>query len=106
MDRFVILANDSLARTSGVAAAPLDAESEFRVPPRAFVTETLSLTGRSPIRWLADIVRGTRGMRSQVSRYFAWLLEINASRVASDINKRVAESRRCSRRKSAPVCEK
>ncbi|HUJ29533.1 MAG TPA: dynamin family protein [Myxococcales bacterium] len=92
MDRFVALANDFLAR--GVTAEPLDQESGFRVPPRAFFTEMLSLTGRSPLRWIADVVRGKRGMRSQVERYFAWLLEVNASRVASDLTDRVAESRR------------
>src|SRR5712691_691951 len=41
MDRFVTLANDFLARASGIAAAPLAAESGFRVPPRAFFTEML-----------------------------------------------------------------
>ncbi len=94
MDRFVALANDFLSRAAEVAAVPLDEESGFRIPPRAFFTEMLSLTGRSPIRWIADLVRGGRGTRSEVSRYFAWLLEVNASRVASDLNDRVAESRR------------
>lgn len=94
MDRFVNLANDFLAKSSGVAATALDEESGFRVPPRAFFTELLSFTGRSPIRWIADFVRGKRGMRSEVSRYFSWVLEVNAHRVASDLNDRVAQSRR------------
>jgi GTP-binding protein EngB required for normal cell division len=94
MDRFVGLANDFLAKSSGVAATALDGESGFRVPPRAFFTELLSFTGRSPIRWIADFVRGKRGMRSEVSRYFSWVLEVNAHRVASDLNDRVAQSRR------------
>ena len=94
MDRFVVLANDFLARSSGTAATPLDAESGFRVPPRAFFTELLSLTGRSPIRWIADVLRGKRGVRSEVSRYFSWVLEVNAHRVASDLTDRVAQSRR------------
>lgn len=94
MDRFVGLANGYLAKASRIAAAPLDAESGFRVPPRAFFTEMLALTGRSPIRWMADVVRGSRGMRSEVSRYFSWLLEVNAHRVASDLTDRVTESRR------------
>jgi len=93
MDRFVVLANEFLAKSSGVAATALDAESGFRVPPRAFFTEMLALTGRSPIRWIADVVRGKRGMRSEASRYFSWILEVNASRVASDLNDRVAQSR-------------
>ena len=94
MDRFVVLANDFLARSSGVAAAPLDGESGFRAPARAFFTDLLALTGRSPIRWVADVVRGKRGVRSEVCRYFSWILEVNAHRVASDLNERVAHSRR------------
>ena len=94
MDRFVGLANDFLARSSAAAAAPLDVESGFRRPARAFFTELLALTGRSPLRWMADLVRGDRGVRADVSRYFASLLEVNAHRVASDTNDRVAESRR------------
>jgi predicted GTPase len=94
MDRFVVLANDFLAKSSGVLAAPLDTESGFRLPARAFFTELLALTGRSPIRWIADVVRGKRGTRSEVARYFSWVLEVNAHRVASDLNDRVAGSRR------------
>lgn len=93
MDRFVTLANDFLTRTSGVPAAPLDAESGFRVPPRAFFTEMLALTGRSPPRWLADLVLGRRALRRDAASYVSRLLEVNAHRVASDLNERVRESR-------------
>jgi hypothetical protein len=93
MERFVALANDFLARASGVALAPLDAEAGFRVPARARFTEMLWLNTRTPLGVVADLVRGRRGLRTDAEGYVEQLLETNANRVASDLNERVAQSR-------------
>lgn len=103
MERFVVLANEFLARLAasgepglGALPAALGPEVGLRVPTHLYYTEllyrTLTLTG-----WAVDAVRPRswtiRAVLRIASRYLDDLIEANSSRVANDLAERVAKSR-------------
>jgi hypothetical protein len=91
--RFVALANDFLSRASGAVLPPLVREGALRAPARAWFTELLWTTGRSPPRAALDLLRGKQGVRADAAEHVARLLEVNAHRVAYDLIDRLAQSR-------------
>ncbi len=103
--RFVRMANEFLSRLAqaGVpelARMPhaLDPETGFRVRSRFTFQEFIALAQpASPLRWLADCILvfvGARRMIAQEGREFLdKLMEVNSTRVQSDILARVQESR-------------
>jgi GTP-binding protein EngB required for normal cell division len=104
-ERFTELANGFLDRlaSSGepaLAALPrmLGPEAGFRVGSRFYPTELLTLTARSPLDWLLDVVRlraaALRAVTREAGNYLERLLRVNASRVTGDLDERVLESRR------------
>jgi hypothetical protein len=103
--RFVTLGNDFLKRLvdsgiSELARMPnaLDEESGFRVHSR-FTFQDLIHVARpaSPLRYLADLALGVFGASGRIERqaeeFLVHLLEMNSTRVQSDIVDRVQESR-------------
>jgi hypothetical protein len=105
-ERFVSMANVFLERLaasgdSALAAAmprTLDPEIGFRTKGRLHYTEILSLTARSPLDWLGDLIRSrpaaVRALQQRAGAYLEHLLTTNAARVANDLDDRVLESRR------------
>ena len=102
MERFVALANEFLARVAtepGVSALPrtLAPEEGFRVRGQLVYTELMYRTTRTPIGWLADVLRPRGAMlRSAVRHagaYLDALVESNSSRIANDLVERTAASR-------------
>jgi hypothetical protein len=103
--RFVQMANDFLKRLAeaGVpelARLPhaLDPEIGFRIRSGFTFRDFIEIAQpASPLRWLADlvlgIVGGRRVMESDAHEFLVQLLEINCTRVQSDILNRVQESR-------------
>jgi hypothetical protein len=100
--RFVDLANAFLERVGRQNGGPVPhqvgAEAGLRVRSRLHYTELLTLTARSPWRWLRDHLR-RRGAREQVTRqevgeYLERLIRSNAARLINDLRERVIESRR------------
>lgn len=103
--RFVSLGNDFLKKLSEsgipeLARTPnaLDSERGFRVPSR-FTFEGLIHVAQppSPVRYLADVVLGlVRAffvLEKDAQRFFDYLLEMNSTRVQSDVIDRVQESK-------------
>jgi GTP-binding protein EngB required for normal cell division len=103
--RFVELANGFLGRLadSGEAALAslprtLGPEVDFRTKSGLYYTELMTLTSRSPVGWLVDLMRtrarAQRAVERGVGEYLERLLTANATRVTSDLDERVLESRR------------
>ena len=103
--RFVEMGNDFLKRLAHagipeLARMPhaLDAETGFRVRSRFTFMDFIEVAQpASPLRWLADVSLGFVGARgileTDAREFLAKLLEVNSTRVQSDILNRVQESR-------------
>ena len=103
--RFVGIGNDFLAKLSAsgvpeLARMPhaLDSEKGFRVPSRFTFEELLRVAQpASPLRYLADVflgaARGFAVIERQAREFLAHLVEMNSTRVQSDVINRVQESR-------------
>lgn len=103
--RFVQMGEDFLKRLAGagipeLALLPhaLDTETGFRVRPKFYFHELIEVAQpASPLRWLADLVLPLAGARGVIQRdaceFLERLLEVNGTRVQSDILNRVQESR-------------
>jgi len=103
--RFVEMGNDFLkkladAGISGLARIPhaLDPEAGFHVRSRFTFLEFIEVADpASPLLWLADVFLGFIGVRSVIENnaraFLATILEVNSTRVQSDILNRVQESR-------------
>jgi hypothetical protein len=103
--RFVQIGGDFLQQlettgTPELARLPdaIDSETGFRVRPKFSFQELIEVAQpASPLRWLADLFLGLMGARrviEQAARQFLMrLLEVNSTRVQSDILNRVQESR-------------
>ena len=104
--RFVEMGNDFLKRLAAadipeLARLPhaLDPEMGFRVRSRFTFKDFIEVAQpASPLRWLADLVLGLVGARDVITRqgrtFLESLLEVNSTRVQTDILDRVQESRR------------
>ena len=76
----------------------LDTETGFRVRSEFRFRDFIELAQpASPLRWLADVSLCLLGLRARIDRdarrFLHWLLEVNSSRVQSDVRNRVEESR-------------
>ena len=103
--RFIQIGNDFLkklaeAGVGGLARIPhaLDADAGFQVRSRFVFRDLIEVAEpASPLRWLADLVTGILRMHRVIDRsaveFLSHLLEVNSSRVQSDILNRVQESR-------------
>ena len=103
--RFVEVANDFLRKLAeaGVpelAQMPhaLDSERGFRIRSRFYFRDFIELARpASPFRFVGDLALGAVGSYSaierQTSAFLEQLFEVNSTRVQSDVNDRVAESR-------------
>jgi hypothetical protein len=103
--RFLQTGNDFLkkladAGVSELARMPhaLDAETGFQAKSRFTFRDLIEVAEpASPLRWLADLFLGATGLHRVIeenAREFLYqLLEINSTRVQSDILSRVQESR-------------
>jgi hypothetical protein len=103
--RFVEMGDDFLKRLADagipeLARTPhaLDPETGFRVRSRFTFMEFVEVAQpASPLRWLADVFLGFVGARGVIENnareFLAKLLEVNSTRVQSDILNRVQESR-------------
>jgi GTP-binding protein EngB required for normal cell division len=103
--RFVEMGNDFLRKLADagipeLARMPhaLDPETGFRVRSRFTFMEFIEVAQpASPLRWLADVFLGLIGARGVIEtdarEFLARLLEVNPTRVQSDILDRVQESR-------------
>jgi hypothetical protein len=103
--RFVLMANEFLTKLAGagipeLARMPhaLDPETGFRTRSEFLFNDLIEVAQpASPLRWLADfflVLIGARGVIKKQGREFLdWLLEVNCTRVQSDILNRVQESR-------------
>lgn len=103
--RFVELANGFIERLASsqdpaLARLPraLGPELGFRTQSRLYYSGLMTLTRRSPLRWLADLFRSRAGRLRSAERdsadYLERLLAANAAGVTSDLEERVLESRR------------
>lgn len=102
--RFVDLANGFVQRLSASDAAlsslpPLfPPESAFRRKSGLFYTSLMSLTGRTVLTFLVDLLLSRRrrldDIEQDVGAYLERVLTANANRIASDLDDRVLESRR------------
>ena len=103
--RFVEMGNDFLKKLADVgipelARMPhaLDPETGFRVRSRFTFMDFIEVAQpASPLRWLADVFLGFIGARGVIEtdarEFRAKLLEVDSTRVQSDILNRVQESR-------------
>ena len=103
--RFVGIGDDFLAKLSDsgvpeLARVPhaLDNEKGFRVPSRFTFEELLHVAQpASPLRYLADVflgaVRAFAVIEREAREFLVHLLEMNSTRVQSDVVNRVQESR-------------
>lgn len=102
--RFVDFANDYLKRLASgglpeLAQMPhaLDAERGFRLRSHFSFYHQTGLSDQIVFQLIGDIARGMvrayGGIRRDAERYLNALLEVNSTRVHSDINERVLESR-------------
>lgn len=102
--RFVEFANEFLKRLANaglpeLAQMPhaLDAERGFRLKSQFSFYHQTGLSDQIVFQWIEDIARGLvrayGGVRRDAERYLEALLEVNSTRVQSDINERVLESR-------------
>jgi ribosome biogenesis GTPase A/uncharacterized coiled-coil protein SlyX len=104
MERFATLANEFLQRLANsqgaLASLPrtVNMELGFRTASRLYYTELMQLTGRSPFRWIADLVVPPKFARRRIAEEAGErverLLHTNATRVVNDLDERVLESRR------------
>jgi GTP-binding protein EngB required for normal cell division len=102
--RFVNIGNDFLTKLSQsripeLSRMPnaLNSEKGFRVVSRFRFEELINIAQpASPVRYVADIVLGLVGARSVIANrameFLEYLLEMNSSRVQSDLLERVEES--------------
>lgn len=103
--RFVSIGNDFL-RKLGESEIPelsrlpnaLDSEKGFRVASHFHFEELIQVAQpASPLRYLADVFLGLVGARAVIRKdamdFFEYLLEMNSTRVQSDLMSRVQESR-------------
>jgi hypothetical protein len=103
-ERFAGLADEFLQRmaASGEALANLpravNLDLGFRTASRLYYTGLMHLTGRSPLRWLIDLLlppgMARRRIEREASDRVERLLHTNATRVMNDLDERVLESRR------------
>lgn len=103
--RFVQMGNDFLkkladAGISELARMPhaLDPETGFRIRSEFSFLDLIEIAQpASPLRWLADLLLGLVGahgvIENDAREFLAQLLEINSTRVQSDILNRAQESR-------------
>jgi hypothetical protein len=103
--RFVEMANEFLRKLANagipeLARMPhaLDPERGFRVRSEFTFYEYRDVAQpASPVRWLADLIIGLVGarwiIRNEARSFLPRLLEINSTRVQSDIPNRIQESR-------------
>jgi ribosome biogenesis GTPase A len=103
--RFSQMGNDFLTKLSearipelGCMLHALDPETGFRVRSEFRFRDFIEIAQpASPLRWLADVCLGFMGFRDRIDRdarrFLGWLLEVNSSRVQSDVRNRVEESR-------------
>jgi hypothetical protein len=103
--RFIQIGNDFLKRLAdagagGLARMPhaLDEDTGFQVRSRFVFRDLIEVAEpASPLRWLADLALGVAGLHRFINRstleFLGHLLEVNSSRVQSDILNRVQESR-------------
>ena len=104
--RFTGLANDFLARASGLGGAEiaflpkgLSAEQDFRTRSEFRFHEYIELASpASPVRYVADVILGLVFAHSAIAadadEFLDRLLETNSERVRNDLVNRVTESRR------------
>jgi hypothetical protein len=76
----------------------LDLEVGFRVRSEFRFRDFIEIAQpASPLRWLADMCLSSLGLRNRIDqdaqRFLEWLIEVNSSRVQSDVRNRVEESR-------------
>lgn len=102
--RFVSIGNDYLKKLSEsripeLARVPnaLNSEKGFRVPSHFHFEQLINIAQpASPLRYLADIVLGLLGalsvIQSNASSFLEYLMEMNSTRVQSDLIDRVEES--------------
>ncbi len=102
MARFVALANEFLERVASdpaMDALPrvLGPESGFRARSELHYTELLYTTTRTPLGWIADVLRtrksAVRAALRRAGAYLDDLVEANSSRIANDLVERAASSR-------------
>lgn len=103
--RFVNIANDFLKKLSGsgvpeFARMPnaLESDKVLRVPSRFTFEHVLRVSlPASPMRYIADIVLGIIGASAAIERdareFLDHLMDMNSTRVQSDVVNRVQESR-------------
>jgi len=103
--RFVEMGNDFLKKLAGaglteLARMPhaLDSEKGFRVRSKFTFQEFIEVAQpASPLRWLGDAVLPLVGARKVITRnareFLYRLIEVNSSRVQSDVLERMQESR-------------
>ena len=77
----------------------LDVASGFAARSQFYFNELIRLARpTSPLRFALDAVLGivgfTRPILADAERFLNWLLEMNSTRVESDLNERVLDSRR------------
>jgi GTP-binding protein EngB required for normal cell division len=102
MARFVSLANQFLERVASdpamrAVSGVLGPESGFRARSELRYTELRSSTTRTPLGWVADVLRTRKwAVRAAIRRageYLDDLVEANSSRIANDLVERAASSR-------------
>ncbi len=103
--RFAQMGNDFLVKLAEAGIPELarmlhalDTEAGFRVRSEFRFRDFIELAQpASPLRWLADVSLCLLGLRWRIDRdarnFLRWLLEVNSSRVQSDVRNRVEESR-------------
>jgi predicted GTPase len=103
--RFMEMSNDFLKKLADAAIPELarmphalDPETGFRVRSQFIFKDFIEVAQpASPLRWLADLFLGLIGARKVIERsaqdFLVRILEVNSTRVQSDILNRVQESR-------------
>ena len=104
MTRFTQMANEFVARTaeldaSGGSVEGLVGEKSFQNQSRFYYNDLIEIAApASPLVWLVDsalaCVGGYGVLGKKGHEFLARLLETNSARVESDLNQRVADSRR------------
>ena len=72
---------------------------QLEAPSRFYFNELIRIAQpASPLRYVMDVLLGALGLSRTIlgdaARFLDWLLEMNSTRVESDLNERVLESRR------------
>ena len=106
MERFTLLAQDFLDRLATTSApsefaalrGALDDQLSLRARSQFLFNDVITVAEpASPLRFMADVALGVlspRTLDADGARFLDWLLELNSSRVQSDVDERVAEGRR------------